>query len=278
MTNETIKGIVDNAKRSFRVEDGDYIQDGLTFCGKCKTPKEAVITLLGQKMKVPCLCRCKNDEYEQERKAEKEIQRQIKINQLRINSLQDKSLLSCEFAKAEMTKQLEAVMRYANKWEEMLKRNIGLLLWGNTGTGKTFAAGCVANELISKGVPVLMTSFPKLLMGITGQAWESKEDYIKSLSAYKLLIIDDLGVERESSFAMEQVYNVIDDRYKLNLPLIITTNLTIDEIRNAKNIDCQRIYDRILEMCIPINFAGESKRKQAAKDKLEEARRILNGD
>ena len=82
MMNEEIKSIVDDAKRSFRVEDGDYIQDGLTFCGNCNTPKEAVITLLGQKMKVPCLCRCKNDEYEQERKAEKEIQRHPSQNNM----------------------------------------------------------------------------------------------------------------------------------------------------------------------------------------------------
>jgi len=57
---------------------------------------------------------------------------------------------------------------------------------------------------------------------------DDRYQYIASFSNYSLLIIDDLGIERNTEYALEQVYAVIDERYKSGLPVIITTNLTIN--------------------------------------------------
>ncbi len=63
----------------------------------------------------------------------------------------------------------------------------GLLLWGNVGTGKTFLAGCIANALMEKNIPVLIMSFPKLLNAPGGIYSGEKNEYLKSLNLYQLL-------------------------------------------------------------------------------------------
>lgn len=62
---------------------------------------------------------------------------------------------------------------------------------------------------------------------------KERSQFISDFGKVDLLIIDDLGVERNSEFALEQVYSVVDERYKANLPLIITTNLTPKQMRSA---------------------------------------------
>ena len=64
-----------------------------------------------------------------------------------------------------------------------------------------------------------------------------------------LLIIDDFGMERGTEYGLEQVYNVIDSRYRSGKPLIVTTNLTLDSLQNPQDTAHARIYDRLLEMC-----------------------------
>ena len=92
---------------------------------------------------------------------------------------------------------------------------------------------------------------------------------------YSLLIIDDLGIERNSDFALEQVFNVIDSRYRSKKPLIITTNLTLSELNNAADIAHKRIYDRILERCIPVRINNRNIRQDNASANLKEAKKIL---
>ncbi len=136
----------------------------------------------------------------------------------------------------------------------------GLLIWGDVGTGKSFFAGCIANALLEKGVPVLMTNFSRILNTLTGMHFEDRNQFINGLNRYSLLIIDDLGIERNSDFALEQVFNVIDSRYRSKKPLIITTNLT---------------YDRILERCIPVRINNRNIRQDNATANLKQAKKIL---
>jgi len=121
----------------------------------------------------------------------------------------------------------------------------------------------------------MMTSFSKIINALSGFAVEDKNGYVENFNRYKLLVIDDLGAERQSEFAQEIVYNIIDGRYKNGQPIIITTNMTLDEIRTPPNITHSRIYDRILGLCAPINFQGESRRRIAQREKIEEARAIF---
>ena len=84
--------------------------------------------------------------------------------------------------------------KYVDNWEEMKRNHIGCLFWGPVGTGKSFIAGCIANELLKQEVMVKMTNFNTIIDDIFPLA--DKTEYINALATYLLLIIDDIGVER----------------------------------------------------------------------------------
>ena len=81
--------------------------------------------------------------------------------------------------------------------------------------------------------------------------------------------------ENHTDYALEQVYNIIDSRYRSKRPLIITTNLTLDEIRHPQDVAHARIYDRVLEMCVPGSCFGTSIRKNTAQEKLNNLKSLI---
>jgi DNA replication protein DnaC len=256
---------------------GDYEKDGLLYCHKCNTPKQCRCVLPWKTFIAPCMCQCETEKYNQEKEEKAEAERLDAIKNLRVNGINDTSVRSMTFDVDDRrdAKKSDLARRYVSKWNQLYRENVGLLFYGNTGNGKTFTAACIANALIDMKVPVLMTSFSKIIKQITGMRAEDKIEYLSSINRYDLLILDDLGAERESQYALEIVYDVVDSRYKSGKPMIVTTNLTMAEMKNPISMDYQRIYDRILEMCMQIHFDGESRRKDKAKDKLAKARDIL---
>ena len=260
-------------------EHFDYYKDGLLICGKCNTPKECVVEVLGTLRKFGCMCKCQSEEYRAMQEQIRQREEFERIGRLRTQGIQDRCYCNWTFENDDgrNPQQMDKAMRYCLRWEEMYRDNIGLLLWGNVGTGKTFFAACIANYLIDRGVPVLMTNFIRLSNALMALD-EDRNEYIKSLDSYKLLIIDDLGAERQSDYMLEQVYNIIDSRYKNGQPLIVTTNLPLSEIKNPSDIKYSRIYSRIIEMCVPIRFEGQDRRKEVFNLKLEKAKKLFGGD
>lgn len=94
-----------------------------------------------------------------------------------------------------------------------------------------------------------MTSFVKLLDTMKGFQSDDQA-MIAKLNKAKLLIIDDLGAERSTDTALEKVYNIVDSRYRAKRPVILTTNLGIDEMKETLDIRYSRIYDRISRCAI----------------------------
>lgn len=253
---------------------GDYIQDELLYCGKCHTPKQSRIILLGRPTVVTVMCQCQSDEYDRQERMLKEKQEKIRISQLRTAGLMDSSYRGFTFEQDDGSNPAMAkARRYVEQWDEMLRENIGLVLFGNVGTGKTFFAGSIANALTEHKVPVLMTNFVRLVNALD----RDKNGFLDELGRYKLLVLDDLGAERQSSYMLEQIYNVVDARYRGGLPAIYTTNLTLGEMKHPAEVGYQRIYDRILGCCVPIKFDGGSKRAEGRAGKLDMARRLLDG-
>ena len=258
--------------REVVLAEGDYIKDGLIYCGKCHEAKQRRLRNKSINIDriVSCQCKCEAAAYEAEKEACIEQTHRQWIENLRSSGIQDRRMLKYSFGqdRAPDSTISKLCRKYVENWKENYDNILGLLFWGDVGTGKTFYAGCIANALIEKGVPVLATDFISILNELQGM-WDGKTQYIRELENYKLIIIDDFGAERQSDYAIEQVFNVINARYKSGQPLILTTNLTMQEMQNPQDLKHKRIYDRVLEMCMPVRFTGESVRKEIAAAKRE---------
>jgi DNA replication protein DnaC len=169
----------------------------------------------------------------------------------------------------------EAMKNYVNNFTDFKKEGKGLLLFGTVGTGKTYLAACIANSLIDKDYRVLMTNFARLCNTISGM-YDGKQEYIDGLSKFDLLVIDDLASERDTEFMAEIVHNIIDSSYRSGKPLIVTTNLAAEELKNPAEIRKQRIYSRLFEMCLPVEVKGADRRKQKLKDDYKELEDLLD--
>jgi len=264
---------------------GDYIgEDGLLYCGKCRTPKQLRLDfnpLTSEKVEsvVPTQCQCQRavDEAEKHR-AERERFKKDMARRWAEGITVTEEMLRHRFSDDDggTPEILATCKRYVEQWEQMRANNIGILFYGSVGRGKSFYASCIANALLEKMVPVGITDFPRLLNLLQGA--KERQELIDRLRLYELLVIDDLGVERDSSYASEQVYGVINSRSCSELPLIVTTNLTVEELENPGAMQYKRIYDRVLEMCpVRIKMVGESRRKGNAERRKQLAQKILLG-
>lgn len=282
-------GVIQKAMENQPKNDSDYINpdDGLLYCGKCRTPKQYLLkmpTKEGEEErfhKVPVMCQCRKAEAEEEERQRKEREAMEIVQKLRSKSLMDDKFRDQTFDTFRTTKDNERALRlcrrYADGFSEMMEKNQGLLFWGDVGTGKTFSAACIANALLDRRIPVVMTSFVKLLESVQSFK-EDEEKLMSQLNRAKLLIIDDLGAERGTDFALEKVYNIIDSRYRARLPMILTTNLDLEDMKRVTDIRYSRIYDRIFEVCYPVKFTGPSFRKVEANRRFREMRDFLEGD
>jgi len=280
MTDE-IRSWIDEASNQNILEAGEHIDpdDGLIHCDVCHERRQTVVKrfcLPGYFIpRCPCSCQIEEERQRKEKQAQRD--RIERIKRRRAHGLRDKSLHAYTFDHDNGSNPvMEKARAYVRNWKEAFRNNTGLLLFGDVGTGKSFFAGCIANALLDQDVPVLMTSFPTILNQLTGVYPEERVDFINSLNDYDLLIIDDLGVERSTEFAMEQMFEVIDRRYRYGKPMIITTNLTLEQLKKPPDLAHARIYERILERCAPILFSGENFRKQKSEENKRIARMIVS--
>ena len=262
-------------------EPEDYTgEDGLLYCGKCRTPKEAYFpadkaTLFGRD-RHPAECDCQRAQRMEREAAEQQRKHRDKVEGLKRRGFTDPAMREWTFANDNgRNPQMKTAHFYVEHWEDMKAGNIGYLLWGSVGTGKSYLAGCIANALMEKEISVRMTNFALILNDLAA-TFEGKNEYISNLCRYPLLILDDFGMERGTEYGLEQVYNVIDSRYRSGKPLIVTTNLTLTELQNPQDTPHARIYDRLLEMCAPVCFSGENFRRESAQNKLNRLKQLMN--
>lgn len=211
--------------------EGEYLaEDGLIHCQACHTPRQVKLDFGDRVMTVRCLCPCQQSRMEQQRQRLRQQEEMDRFARIRSAAMRDPVLRRCTFEASRYNESVMTVARnYVDQWPQMLSAGSGLLFWGNVGTGKTYIAACIANALLDKGVAVLMTSFARMLGAIPGPASGDQTETVDNWMRYPLLIIDDLGIERDTPYVMEQVYHIIDARYRSGKPMIITTNLTVEE-------------------------------------------------
>lgn len=281
---DSLKKIMDGA--SGHIEDGDYLgPDGLLYCAKCRTPKQTIVKIpagiFGQEPServVPCICKCMREHEEKRKKEEKYREEMSRIQRMRDASMMDAKFRDARFSTYRVTSQNKKVYdlarKYSDNFDTMYRDSQGIIFYGPVGTGKSHTAACIANALLEKQVSVVMTSFVKILQNLQKQ---DEAEYISALNSAKLLILDDLGTERNTDYALEKVYNIVDSRIQTAKPMILTTNLPLSEMLDASDIRYKRIYDRIFETCLPVEVPGESFRRISAEQRFDKMAKFMEG-
>ena len=267
------------------------------FCGKTLYAYGFTLgaTIHWMKSPEPCGCakaieKAKREEEarqaEERRKQEEERNRQI---QERVNRIVGASGIGARFRlrtfetfelTEENKKAATLCQKYADNFREKLPRynpnpgRNGLFITGPKGTGKTHLVAAIANKLMNQGIPVVCMTMIDLLERIkstytnTRQRFGGGYDAADVLDAYtdvSLLIIDDLGKEQATEWAISKIYAIINARYEALMPTIITTNyseadlirrLTPKETNDDTTADAA--IDRLREMCGVIVTTGES--------------------
>lgn len=279
MIKELEKVMIEDVEYSFNPEK-EYIKDGHAYCKVCHERKDGkALDFFGKQMIFKTACKCDRDREAKE----KERQKHLEIE--RLKSICFTSMIQWAYTfenyQGKENQSLIIAKNFVKDYELMKKENIGLLFYGSVGSGKTYLACSIANALIEQyQISVKIRNFSQIINELQKGGFDlDKNAYIESLVNTSVLILDDLGIERDTSYAKEQVYNIVNSRYLKNKPTIFTTNIPIEQIKNSDDgVECERIYSRIMEMCIPIKVTGEDFRKKVQKRKLERNKeRLLGG-
>lgn len=257
-----------------------YEKDGHIYCKTCNEIIDGKpIPMLDKKlMIIRNACKCDRDRAEQEKLREKQIEQ----DRLRKNCFISKNQIAYTFENADEDTDKEIIKKtknYVKHFEEMRKDNVGLLLYGNVGSGKTYLACSIANAIITEySYTVKMRNFAQILNDLQKGGFNlDRNEYIEQITNPTLLILDDFGIERNTEYALEQIYNVINARYLKARPTIITTNLNFKDIeKEQEDIMLCRIYSRIIEMCLPLRVTGLDRRKIQSKEKLKKAQNLID--
>lgn len=274
-----LSAIVANADKAAKEwgSNGYTGADGLLYCAVCNEPLQCRIAIMGQEKTVRCDCRCMAKRAEEEWKKIREQERLAEISRMRVNGFERAEMQNWTFDRDDGNNPelIKAAKNFCARFDTFREHGKGILFSGGVGTGKTYAAACIANWLINKSVPVLMTNFSQIINQLQS-SFEHRQEFISGLNSYDLLVIDDFAAERSTEYVNEIVFSVIDARYRAGLPLVVTTNLKKMEItQKSPDIAKERVYSRLREMCVILDVKGTDRRFEKASVNIQKYQRLL---
>lgn len=242
-----------------------------------EVPEGALRQTFGEVFRIPRACACRRAEYARLDAERAERERAKELDTRKRNALMLDSYRSMTFDRddGKDPTTLRIAKQYVAKADTMLERNMGLMMIGASGTGKTFVAGCIANALLDAGYTVLMTNVPTLEHELSADYGENREQTLRKIAKRQFLILDDLGFERDTSTAKERAFEIINARYESRKPLIVTTNLTREELVKTQTMANDRMYSRVREMATLVMDFGVPRRKAIQKDRRAEMLEVL---
>lgn len=216
-------------------------------------------------------CDCKESQaYWNEIDLKEEIQKKRKhfvqmIRQFYIQNYSSKRLQDYQFENFIITenneKEVKIVKDFTDKCINKNQKN-GLIITGKSGVGKTHLATAILNKLTEKDMLVLMGRLISLLDVIKGtykDFFSKEKDIIELYSKVDMLIIDDLGTERISSWALEKLYTIIENRNENKLPIIVTTRCNkeslLDRFYQSEDKElAEAVIEKLYQFCYGIEL------------------------
>lgn len=127
----------------------------------------------------------------------------------------------------------------------------GLLMMGPVGSGKSHLAAAILREVVMKGYSGLYYNSPDLLRDIRAtfnndETGITEDELLEQITMTDLLVLDDVGAEKISEFVLDRFYLIVNKRYEECKPMIVTTNLDEETLRNRLG---GRVVSRLHEMC-----------------------------
>lgn len=261
--------------------------DGMEYCAKCGEPlllalnfEGAIAEKLGSTRYVPRNCACMVKMFAEEDAAEAKAKHEAWVKEQKMRCLKSDKYRRSTFAvdDGRNPKIRRMCERYTEKRGDVIEANHGLAFIGGNGGGKTFWASCIANALIEAGATVLMTTLKNLIEEMTADYGAERENVLRRIKNVQFLILDDYGAERGTDYSLEQAFEIIDTRYNVEKPLIITANLTEETLNNPPSMNYARSYSRISEMCPAIIKVEGERREEIAREKRKALAELLRSE
>lgn len=252
-------------------ENKAYNAQGKPYCTVCGEPLERWDDGLRKSLPRSCSCQIKrrNEREAKEKQQKLDLERDKCFYRKRVmfDHTFDNSDGSQKTAEKLAKKYCEDFRQYLYGTKHPELKGKGLLFYGGVGTGKSYVAACIANEIINQGFKVRYVSFSDIASKMQSD-FAKAQDVLDDMEEVSLVVFDDLGAERKTEWMQGLVFQLIEIRLNSGKPMIITTNLTLEELSGSDSITQERIYDRIWESMLDvIPVKGGSKRKDSFKDR-----------
>lgn len=234
-----------------------FIADDASRCPVCGKATAGTITYWWKgrdvRKEVPCRCDCLVREDRARERADL-YARNAKIEAQRLYKAFGSRFPQGSFSNDDGRngRAMEACRAYFERFGEIRSNKVnGLALHGSARQGKTFAAEAVAMGLHSSGLSVLMDTAAGFVQRMSGD--RAAADALRARAARcDLLVIDDLGASRDTSYGREAVFSLVDSRVASGRPLLVTTNIDLGDQQGIASCDDQRSMIRVLERCLPV--------------------------
>lgn len=152
----------------------------------------------------------------------------------------------------------------------------GLYIYGGYGVGKTYMLGALANDIVETGASIIMLHYPTFIAEVK-QLISTKEGYLPEINRVKspdILMLDDIGAERNTSWTRDEVLNLIlEHRMKESLPTFFTSNFSMSELESHlastpeadSSVKAKRVMERIKFLAKEIQLEGPNRRQHGSQ-------------
>ena len=230
-----------------------------SVCGE-KLVKNAEV--MGVHYSFRVMCKCKLKQIEEEKLNQERIEKMQRVEKLKKFSLLGERYKNTTFESSQtgynssFDKAFKRCRKYCEIHEITIKNGYGIYLFGDKGTGKTHLTACMANDLMSKCVPVLFTNLFEISKAVKStfgrETVQTEQALIDKFSNIDVLFFDDLGTEiftknSNDTWLQGLLFDLINKRYNCKKATIFSSNYSLNDLINKRGI-AEKTVDRISEM------------------------------